>query len=215
MKLLTIDRIRKFALITFVVLGVVAALLLVHIKLSLDAVEQELSDKTNRRNQLILEINNMKDSIARYKQEIEDIQPYLFADRDVPAFLDSISQFAQDNDVTVLDMKTQRFQEVVLPKEMEGSVSNLQGRVLKKLGQEEEPQYSPQEIMTFAAMPIQIKIAGAFEPLVDFLYALEGYEQLMTLSNVKIAVTKEYPTLECEFLLRIYSMKTLEELESI
>ena len=215
MNLLTIDRIRKYALISFVALGVAAALLLVHIKLSLDTIEQELSDKTNRRNQLIIEINNMKDGINRYKREIEDIQPYLFADRDVPAFLDSISQFAQQNDVTVLDMKTQKFQEVVLPKEMEGSVSTLQERVINKFGKQDQPEYSSQEIMTFAAMPIQIKIQGSFEALVDFLYALEGYQQLMTLSNVKIDVTKEYPALECAFLLRIYSMKTLEELESI
>jgi len=215
MNLLTIDRIRKYALISFVALGVAAALLLVHIKLSLDTIEQELSDKTNRRNQLIIEINNMKDGINRYKREIEDIQPYLFADRDVPAFLDSISQFAQQNNVTVLDMKTQKFQEVVLPKEMEGSVSTLQERVINKFGKQDQPEYSSQEIMTFAAMPIQIKIQGSFEALVDFLYALEGYQQLMTLSNVKIDVTKEYPALECAFLLRIYSMKTLEELESI
>ncbi len=215
MKLLTIERIRKMALTTFVILGIAAALFLVHIKLSLDAVEQELSDKTNRRNQLVIEINNMKDAIERYQKEIEDVRPYLFAERDVPAFLDSISQFAQQNEVTVIDMKTRKFQEVVLPKDMEESVSSVQSRVAKKFTQDPEPEYSAEEIMTFAAMPIQIKIEGAFENLVDFLYALEGYEQLMTLSNVKIAVTDEYPTLECEFLLRIYSMKTLQELETI
>jgi len=213
MKTLTIERIRKTVLVTFVLLGVGAALLLVHIRLSLDASRQELSIRVDERNRLKADINRMQTAIEEYKKEIEDIQPYLFTERDVPSFLDSISQFALENDVTVIDMKTQRFQEVVLPDEIAESMRASQGRF--QMRAEQEQAIPPEQIMTFAAMPIQIKIQGEFEALVDFLYAMEGYKQLITLSNVQIAVTRDYPFLECDFLLRIYSMKTLKELESI
>jgi len=63
------------------------------------------------------------------------------------------------------------------------------------------------------AMPIDIKVAGEFEPLVDFLIYLEKHRQLITLSDVEIRV-RRYPLLECSFILKIYSMQELPGKES-
>jgi len=214
MNTLTIERIRIMALVSFVILGAVAGVILFKINESSYEVRQAFADKLEQKRELNIEIERMQESIKKYHKEISDVEPFLFDDRDVPAFLDSISQFAAGTQVTVIDMKTRQFQQVVLPREINESMSPLRKSRYGYMGQEEK-ELTPEEIITFAAMPIQIKIRGAFESLVDFLFELDQYQQLITLSDVEIKLTKDYPVLECNFLLKIYSLKTLEDLESI
>jgi Tfp pilus assembly protein PilO len=215
--MLTIEQIRKIAVVSFVILGILAGVVIFKINQSLYDVRQELSARRIQKRQLIADISRVKISIDQYQKEIDQVQPYLFKERDVPAFLDNISEFAKKSSVTVIDMTTQRFQEVILPKDETASAASEQRRrkfgndTLDKKSREEEEQ----DVITFAAMPIQIKISGTFESLVDFLFALDGYKQLITLGNVEIGVGNNYPVLECNFLLKIYSLKTLRELESI
>jgi Tfp pilus assembly protein PilO len=67
---------------------------------------------------------------------------------------------------------------------------------------------------TLSAMPIQIKIKGAFPNLVRFLDHLQEYKQMINVSNVVIRQDRSYPLLNCEFVIRIYTLKTMEELKN-
>jgi len=159
-------------------------------------------------------IAQVQAEIARYEKEKDEFQQMLFTEQDVPTFLDSISKYAQDTEMEIQDMKTKRFQSVQLPKDFSESQSRLSAeRQTKAAAVTSDTKSRMKQILTLAAMPIAIKTQGAFPALVEFLGYLDGFRQLVTISNVDIRVGKEYPKLQCSFTLTIYSLKTLEELE--
>ncbi len=168
-------------------------------------------EKKENLSELKDEISEIKRSIALYEKEKEDFQNILFTEQDVPAFLDGISDFAKRSDISIVDMKTQGFSEVVVP---HSSQSSKVQRGSRKA--EDETLTSQEQIernLTLAAMPISIKVEGAYAAYIDFLAHLEAFEQLLTISNVRIAVNQKYPVLSCDFKLKIYSFKTLKDLE--
>ncbi len=69
-------------------------------------------------------------------------------------------------------------------------------------------------MLTLAAMPINVKISGPYVSIVNFYRHLENFKQLISISNIEIAAANNtYPVLSCDFTLKIYSLKTLEELK--
>ena len=153
-------------------------------------------------------------SIEKFQKEQEDFKQYLFSERDVPAFLDGLAESAGKSEVSVIDMQTQRFQTVDVPEEVKSTKS-----VFKEKSKESTAEAAAaaalrrEQTLTLAAMPIRISIKGTFASVVNFLNELEGYKQLLTVSNVEINNRREYPILSCQFMLRIYSLKTLAELK--
>lgn len=162
-------------------------------------------------NNLRSEIASIEESIGRYKKEKEDFSKLLFNERDVPAFLDEISKYAKDASTMIIDMKTQQFHRVAVPKEVE-DVRHANTSLNKQLA-DQQRQNELKQALTLSAMPIQVKVKAGFSSFVQFLDRLQDYKQLLNIANVEIQTTPQYPLLDCQFTIRIYSLKTLEELK--
>jgi len=157
------------------------------------------------------EIRQIEESLKLYEKEKEDFQQYLFSERDVPAFLEEISKHAQQSVVNVVDMKTRKFQEVKVPEDL--TAQSKMGKKQKSQTQAQDSKADVNRVFTLAAMSITVKVEGVYSALIKFLGALEEYKQLITISNLEIVSGRYYPTLQCGFTLKIYSLKTLEELQ--
>jgi Tfp pilus assembly protein PilO len=100
---------------------------------------------------------------------------------------------------------------VDIPKEIEDSRYanvSLNNQIADQQKQEEIKQ-----ALTLSAMPIQVRVKGGFASFVQFLDHLQDYKQLLNIANVEIQSTTDYPLLDCQFTIRIYSLKTLAELK--
>ena len=148
--------------------------------------------------------NSYRDSIRKYKAQKKELERILFTDRDVSSFLEEISLIARKSQIKISEMKTRKFKKV----ESRNSTSinnSFKNRTADNKNKEDSSLF-------LAAIPIDIRIEGRFPSIVNFLIFLEGYRQLITLSNVGIRI-KKYPILRCEFILRLYSLKTSGELK--
>lgn len=164
-------------------------------------VQENWQVKSNEFKDLETEVAHIKKMIALYKEDEKKFAEFLFDERDIPSFLDEISSFARESYVNIIDMKTNRFVQVNIPKSKDGdSLSPT-------------PQQEVDRIMTLSAMPIRINVNGTFSSLAEFFNRVQDYRQLVNVSNVKIETTDKYPRLKCSFTLRIYSLKKLEELK--
>ncbi|MCC6759163.1 MAG: type 4a pilus biogenesis protein PilO [Candidatus Omnitrophica bacterium] len=149
-----------------------------------------------------------------YNKEKAEFQKYLFQEKDIPGFLDGLSGFAQSAGINIVDMKTSKFQAVKVPEALEDSQSELARRKMTQNANELTKE-EMSRMLTLAAMPITIKISGPYESIVNFYRHLEGFKQLISIGNIDIAAANNsYPTLQCDFTLKIYSLKTLEELQN-
>jgi len=169
-----------------------------------DEEQQKLVDLKN-------EIAQIEKSITAYKREQAEFEKLLFNERDVPAFLDEISKYAKMASMNIIDMKTQQFYQVQIPAELKEAGST--NKNLNAQMTEQEKRNELERTYTLAAMPIKIKVKGSFASFVQFLDRLQEYTQLLNIANVEIHTTREYPILDCQFTIRIYSLKTLGELQ--
>ncbi len=176
------------------------------------------SNQKTKLDKLQKRVEESKDSIQQFKTEQEEFQKMLFDERDVPAFLDGISDSAAQTQVYVQEMRTQQFGRLVVPKDFEESSRKMaRVRITEDLDAKERqnPKKKLNDMLTVAAMPVQFKVRGTFEALVRFLNSIENYKQLVTVSNVSIGgKPQDYPQLSCEFTLRIYSLKKLGDIKS-
>ncbi len=172
--------------------------------------QAHLAEQSNQLEAVKKEIAMMKASIDQYEIEKKDFEQYLFDDQDIPAFLEGVSGFAKETKVNVVDMKTQRFEAIKIGSDIDGR-SPLAKRIQEKREAESKGK-TPQNTLTLAAMPINIEIEGTYKSFIDFLDKLQGFKQLLTISNLELASTQKYPILHAAFTLKIYSFKTLEDL---
>lgn len=184
-------------------------------KLYLEA-KDALAQKQNELTQVKGEIAEIKQAIAKYEDEKKEFEEFLFKEQDIPAFLDDISKKAKDTAVNVTDMKTKSFR-AVQQQVMGGNVAQQRIRKNRRQSAQQQQMMEEQELqnmLTLAAMPINMKIEGEFESLLQFFNSLEDIEQLITISNVEINTFNKYPQLSCKYTLKIYSLKTLSEIET-
>ncbi len=174
-----------------------------------------LAQKQTELNEVKSEIAEIKQAIAKYEDEKKEFEEFLFKEQDIPAFLDSISKKAKDTAVNVTDMKTKSFR-AVQQQVMGGNVAQQRIRNNRRSAQQQQmlEEQELQNMLTLAAMPINMKIEGEFESLLQFFNSLEDIEQLITISNVEINTFNKYPQLSCKYTLKIYSLKTLSEIET-
>lgn len=165
--------------------------------------KREFEQKNNRLLALEADLKGLKQLIRTYKEEREELEVLVFSDKDIATFLSRIADFAKGARVRVVDMKAQRLSAVKLPEEMSANIALARKDGLDKENKETGP--------SLAFMPIKMSIEGEFEPIVAFLFSLENYRQLLSLSDVGIKREK-YPILNCDFTLRLYSLKQLEEI---
>lgn len=165
-------------------------------KVQFDEKQKELKD-------VLDEINVIKAKIALYQEEKKEFEAYLFKEQDIPALLDDISKIAKESLVNILDMKTQGFS-------MVQSARRSQGNNTQNVSQKEQLK----ETLTLAAMPINMRIEGEFTALLTFFNSIEDFKQLVTVSQVEITSDNQYPILKCSYILKIYSLKTLAEIET-
>ena len=159
------------------------------------------------------EIRLIKAKIARYEQEKAEFEAALFQEQDIPAFLDDISQMAKAAEVSITDMKTKAFREV-RSVDVDTAQTRYQERKKTAAQLDRERRQKIDKIITLAAMPINMKIEGNFDSLLKFFDTLDEFQQLVTVSNVEIESGRDYPTLKCEYTLKIYSLKQLSEIET-
>jgi Tfp pilus assembly protein PilO len=176
-----------------------------------------LNSQKRHLSSLNVDIETTRGSIDRLKAEQEEFKKLLFNDRDVPAFIDGLSHSAAKYAVYIMDMKTQRFSQIVIPKDMT-SVNNVERRHAYEDFEDDnkkDPKVEFKDRLTLAAMPIHIKIHGTFPAIVNFLNSVENDRQLLTVSNVEIVRnTTDYPQLNCEFILKIYSLEKLKDIKT-
>ena len=210
---MTIKRIQSIAItLCGLFTSAIIILAVIHFK---DFVEHQRVWEAKRKELVALkeEIVKIKKSLDLYEREKLDFQKYLFREQDVPAFIDGISQFAQKALVNIKDMKTGRFEEVVIAEKSATAKSDSGKNQKDEVTQRKE---RLDRALTLAAMPIRVQMDGLYSSIVEFLGHLEGFDQLVTITDVGISsgMGSEYPTLKCEFTLKIYSLKTLEELQN-
>lgn len=174
--------------------------------------QKELKLASNNLDALRVEVENLKNSLELYEKEKKEFSSLLFNEQDIPSFIDGISEFAKKTSINILDMKTRKFQQVVVPAEIAEAKSTLVKNKEQNKSNAMATQAELDQIITLSEMPIQIRIEGEYASFIKFLGYLEEFKQLLTVSNVEIAAGQEYPFLRCEFTLNIYSLKTLEEL---
>lgn len=160
------------------------------------------------------EIRLIKAKIARYEEEKAEFEEALFQEQDIPAFLDDISQMAKEAKVNITDMKTKAFREVRSAAAVSTSQTNFQNRKKTNQQMERDRKRRVEKILTLAAMPINVKMEGEFQALLNFFNTMEDFEQLVTVSNVEIVAGRDYPDLKCEYTLKIYSLKQLSEIDT-
>jgi Tfp pilus assembly protein PilO len=148
------------------------------------------------------DVQNLKELLKSSKGEREKLEVLLFTDRDIATFLDQIGDFAKKSQVKIAEMRAQKMVEVRPPEEISGNPPSA-NRDFAQGKEEKGP--------TLTFMPINMNIEGKFEWIIDFLFSLEKYRQLLTLSNVDIMRSK-YPLINCKFILRLYSLKQIEEI---
>ncbi|MCB9771849.1 MAG: type 4a pilus biogenesis protein PilO [Candidatus Omnitrophica bacterium] len=176
----------------------------------------EWINKTHELSKVKHDVAEIERLLSFYKKEKSEFQKYLFQEKDIPGFLDGLSGFAQSAGINIVDMKTNKFQEVRLPDAMKESQSELARKKLDANGNPTElSKDEMNQMLTLAAMPINIKIKGPYESIVNFYRHLENFKQLISIGNIDIATANNaYPALQCDFTLKIYSLKTLEELQN-
>lgn len=214
-KLLAIKRIGLIMIVlTIMVIALLGYITFNQYKASTVAISELLTQKELLKDRK-RDLDQSQTSIERLKKEQEEFNKTLFEEQDVPAFLDGISNSAAKAMVHVLEMKTQQFSEVKVPKDLadiDRQLSKLK-HVNKNEANENVNDTKLSEKLTLASMPIRIKIDGTFEAIVNFLNSIENYQQLLTVSNVEISSKTNYPQLTCEFNLRIYSLKKLKDIK--
>ena len=176
-------------------------------------VKQDWQAKNGEYVRLQKKIKEIKASLERFEIEKEEFQQYLFSEKDIPAFLEGISEYAYKANGNITDMKTKRFKPV--KSAIGAAQAKVRGRKMKKSPSKKKSAQSKQKFLTLAAMPINIKLEGDYSDFFDFLWQLEDFKQLLTISDVEIVMReKEYPKLKCAFILKIYSLKSLKEIDS-
>ena len=160
------------------------------------------------------EIRLIKAKIARYEEEKAEFEAALFEEQDIPAFLDDISQMAKASKVNITNMKTKSFREVRTSSKVNTAQTRLQDRKKSKQQLERDRKKRVDRILTLAAMPINVKMEGEFQALLNFFNTMEDFQQLVTVSNVEIVAGRNYPDLKCEYTLKIYSLKQLSEIDA-
>jgi len=74
--------------------------------------KQALEVKTIHLREIEREVVQIQRDLDKYELEKTGFRELLFEEKDVPAFLDGISLYADKSAVNIQDMKTQRFREV-------------------------------------------------------------------------------------------------------
>lgn len=164
--------------------------------------QKKFKQKNSRLVVLEEDVQNLKELLESYKSEREKLEVLLFTDRDIATFLGQIGDFAKKSQVKIAEMRAQKMTEVKPPEELSGNLPPV-NRDFARKKEEKGP--------TLTFMPINMNIEGRFEWIIDFLFSLEKYRQLLTLSNVDIMRSK-YPLINCKFILRLYSLKQVEEI---
>ena len=159
------------------------------------------------------DIARIQKSLQQFEVEKKEFSAHLLLEKDVPAFLDGIAQYAQKASVNISDMKTKRFQEVTVPDWAQNNHLAIGKATTRQKKQQAQNKGKLDQMLTLAAMSIQFKVDATFSSFVKFLGYLEEFKQLVSISKVEIKRKKDYPYLQCGFTLNIYSLKTLAELE--
>jgi len=147
----------------------------------------------------------LKELIKGYKEERKRFEEILFNKQDIAAFLEEVSQFAKKSKIKIVDMKTRRFSEIKVEEEIQGGASPLAQRGVSSSNNKKKG-------AVLFSLPIEVRAEGMFSSIVNFLIFLERSRQLTTVSNINIKM-KNYPLLDCSFVLRLYSLKNIEEKE--
>ena len=141
------------------------------------------------------------------------MEKYLFAEQDVPAFIDGISKHANKTGIVIVDMKSSKFEAVQFSTAKTKDSNNKSSSSVRN--QRNARNSDENEGMTLAAMPIYIKATGTYTDFVNFLNLMEGFKQLLTFSDLSINVTNDYPLLSTNFIIKIYSFKNYSELKGL
>jgi Tfp pilus assembly protein PilO len=147
---------------------------------------------------------NLETLISKFEEEKQRFETFLFTDRDVATFLDEFSQFAKESKIEIFRIRAQKQRPVPEAETRQKLPATMKRRGQSRQEQEEEP-------IGLLMLPMQIGIRGDFLSTVQFLIKLEQYRQLLTVSDVKIEISREgYPFLDTNFLLRLYSISSFE-----
>lgn len=152
-------------------------------------------------------VDRMQDLVARYRKDLRLADELVFTDRDIATFLENFSEFSRTANVTLLSIKSQKVKPVPAQDPLESELEKKSRRRNTKKSDDEENN-KPGLLM----QPMDIKIKGTYNSIIDFLISLEEYRQLLTINNLNITVSREgYPQLEASFLMRMYKMDSAED----
>lgn len=175
------------------------------------SMEKVLKAEKNALFELKQEVVLTKSQLEAFEDEKKRFEAVLFNERDIPAFLDEISNNAKEENVQILSMRTKKFHQVKLPEDVEKKRKHMMAKSSKQKTDNEEKIKELKRVVTLSALPIAIKIKGPFPDLTQFLNRLEAHKQLTNISEVEIERGREYPDIECEFILRIFSLQSLSQ----
>ncbi|MCM8773603.1 MAG: hypothetical protein NC820_02555 [Candidatus Omnitrophica bacterium] len=222
MKGLSVFHIKLLGVIICVCYTLFFGFFVINSSLRCKSIANKVREEENFLNDFKDEIKNFEETIDKLRKEKEEFSQYLFSDKDIASFLEKISTFAKESKVNIINMQTKNFEKVeeidkegVLSPLAKAKLSAKKGssKEVGNLKEKDKIKASSQEITgpVLSFLPIDMKVEGTFQDLVNFLIYLEKYRQLITLPEIEIRVNK-YPLLSCSFLLNIYSLRDLEEI---
>lgn len=161
------------------------------------------SDLVNLRNY----IAQTNESIEWYQKEQEDLAKFFVKEQDAPAFLEKITNYAKQASVMVADAKIQPFYQVNVKKNEEDALY-----IQRELNNPDEKKKDAlKKALTLTAMPVEVRAKGRFTALVKFIDLLQDNQPFLNVVRLEIKSTAEYPLLDCQMTVCIYSLKTLAD----
>lgn len=159
--------------------------------------QKDISLQKERFKKLETDRRDLNYLLKGYAKDIARFETILFKGKDIPLFLERLSESSKKFNVRITDIKALPPQRVKKEEEAQ--------RFKKRASKNDEAE--AEAILALQAIPFDLKIKGRFEDIVKFLLSLERHRQLLTLRNVKIKISK-YPLLESNFRLDLYSLQS-------
>ncbi|MDP8265428.1 MAG: hypothetical protein P9M07_00600 [Candidatus Aceula meridiana] len=143
--------------------------------------------------------------LGEYYEDIENFEKFLFKEKDIPLFLEDMSDSSEEFEIAVKNIQALEIKEVEVEKAP---------RTAEKIAQNQSRNSNKKEldtnILVMVSTPFKINIEGKFRDVLQFILSVEESRQLLTVSEVKIS-SRKYPVILGEFRLDLYSLSGLEE----
>ncbi len=190
-KPLTNHQVARAMLILFLLIGLVGSYYFISERQK--SLQQQSIVASSQIKQLEEDKEYMDTYFQRYENILDEFKQVLFRERDIPLFLNGISDISQENNVTVASIRNLPEKKITINKKQSTS---------KKLKQAtfQEDDMS----LTIAITPLRVQVKGALDNILSLLDALEQSKQLLVISD--FTFRRKCPEMASSFQINLYGL---------